>query len=208
MDGGGTTLEKLKVIIEAYTKPYQEEMEKVQKQTGRVMSAVEQQTARISRSWKRVGAAITSVISVAAIVAFGKSCLELGSNLQEVQNVVDVTFGSMSGRVDEFAKNAANAFGLSETMAKEYMGTYGAMAKSFGIVGQAGYDMSAAITGLTGDVASFYNLSQDEAYTKLKSIFTGETESLKDLGVVMTQTALDQYALNEGFGKTTAKMTE
>ena len=208
MDGGGTTLEKLKVIIEAYTKPYQEEMEKVQKQTGRVMSAVEQQTARISRSWKRVGAAITSVISVAAIVAFGKSCLELGSNLQEVQNVVDVTFGSMSGRVDEFAKNAANAFGLSETMAKKYMGTYGAMAKSFGIVGQAGYDMSAAITGLTGDVASFYNLSQDEAYTKLKSIFTGETESLKDLGVVMTQTALDQYALNEGFGKTTAKMTE
>lgn len=208
MDGGGTTLEKLKVIIEAYTKPYQEEMERVQKQTGRVMSAVEQQTAQISRSWKRVGAAITSVISVAAIVAFGKSCLELGSNLQEVQNVVDVTFGSMSGRVDEFAKNAANAFGLSETMAKKYMGTYGAMAKSFGIVGQAGYDMSAAITGLTGDVASFYNLSQDEAYTKLKSIFTGETESLKDLGVVMTQTALDQYALNEGFGKTTAKMTE
>ncbi len=88
------------------------------------------------------------------------------------------------------------------------MGTYGAMAKSFGITGQAGYEMSAAITGLTGDVASFYNLRQDEAYTKLKSIFTGETESLKDLGVVMTQTALDQYALNEGLGKTTAKMTE
>lgn len=68
--------------------------------------------------------------------------------------------------------------------------------------------MSAAITGLTGDVASFYNLSTDEAYTKLKSIFTGETEPLKELGVVMTQTALDQYALNEGLGKTTRTMTE
>lgn len=62
--------------------------------------------------------------------------------------------------------------------------------------------------GITGDVASFYNLSTDEAYTKLKSIWTGETETLKDLGVVMTQTNLDQYALNNGFGKTTAKMTE
>lgn len=207
-DGSGITLEKLKVIIEAYTKPYQEQMEKVQAKTAQVTNRIERQTARIANSWKRVGAILASVLSIAAIVAFGKSCIELGSNLTEVQNVVDVTFGSMSGRVNEFAKDAAKSFGLSETMAKKYMGTYGAMAKSFGITGKAGYDMSAAITGLTGDVASFYNLSQDEAYTKLKSIFTGETESLKDLGVVMTQTALDQYALNNGFGKTTAKMTE
>lgn len=207
-DGSGITLEKLKVIIEAYTKPYQEQMEKVQAKTAQVTNRIERQTARIANSWKRVGSILASVLSIAAIVAFGKSCIELGSNLTEVQNVVDVTFGSMSGRVDAFAKDAAKAFGLSETMAKKYMGTYGAMAKSFGITGKAGYDMSAAITGLTGDVASFYNLSQDEAYTKLKSIFTGETESLKDLGVVMTQTALDQYAMNNGFGKTTAKMTE
>lgn len=183
-------------------------MEKVQAKTAQVTNRIERQTARIANSWKRVGAILASVLSIAAIVAFGKSCIELGSNLTEVQNVVDVTFGSMSGRVDAFAKDAAKAFGLSETMTKKYMGTYGAMAKSFGITGKAGYDMSAAITGLTGDVASFYNLSQDEAYTKLKSIFTGETESLKDLGVVMTQTALDQYAMNNGFGKTTAKMTE
>lgn len=207
-DGSGITLEKLKVIIEAYTKPYREQMEKVRAQTSQVADRVERQTARISQSWKKVGAVVASVLSIGAIVAFGKSCIDLGSNLAEVQNVVDVTFGSMSGRVNAFAKDAAKSFGLSETMAKKYMGTYGAMAKSFGIAGNAGYEMSAAITGLTGDVASFYNLSQDEAYTKLKSIFTGETESLKDLGVVMTQTALDQYALNEGLGKTTNKMTE
>lgn len=207
-DGSGITLEKLKVIIEAYTKPYREQMEKVRAQTSQVADRIERQTARISQSWKKVGAVVASVLSIGAIVAFGKSCIDLGSNLAEVQNVVDVTFGSMSGRVDAFAKDAAKSFGLSETMAKKYMGTYGAMAKSFGIAGNAGYEMSAAITGLTGDVASFYNLSQDEAYTKLKSIFTGETESLKDLGVVMTQTALDQYALNEGLGKTTNKMTE
>lgn len=207
-DGSGITLEKLKVIIEAYTKPYREQMEKVQAKTAQVTNRIERQTARIANAWKKVGTIVASVLSIAAIAAFGKSCIELGSNLTEVQNVVDVTFGSMSGRVNEFAKDAAKSFGLSETMAKKYMGTYGAMAKSFGITGKAGYDMSAAITGLTGDVASFYNLSQDEAYTKLKSIFTGETESLKDLGVVMTQTALDQYALNEGLGKTTNKMTE
>ena len=71
-----------------------------------------------------------------------------------------------------------------------------AMAKAFGFGEKAAYDMSTALTGLAGDVASFYNISQDEAYTKLKSVFTGETESLKDLGIVMTQAALDSYALS------------
>lgn len=204
----GMTLEKLQVIIEAYTKPYRDEIEKVKKQTSSATSHVERQTAKIRNSFSKVGKTVASVLSVVAVTAFAKSCIDLGSDLQEVQNVVDVTFGSMSRKVDSFAKNSIKQFGLSELAAKKYMGTYGAMAKSFGITGEAGYRMSASITGLTGDVASFYNLTTDEAYTKLKSIFTGETESLKELGVVMTQTALDQYALNNGFGKTTAKMTE
>lgn len=206
--GEGMTLEKLQVIIEAQTKPYRDEVEKLKRQTTSAASHVERQTAKMKKSFGGLGKVVASVLGVGAIVAFAKSCIDLGSDLAEVQNVVDVSFGKMSGAVDAFAKNAITQFGLSELTAKKYMGTYGAMAKAFGVTGEAGYQMSAAITGLTGDVASFYNLSTDEAYTKLKSIFTGETESLKDLGVVMTQTALDQYALNNGFGKTTAKMTE
>lgn len=205
---GDTTLEHLQVIIEAYTRPYRDELERVRRQTTSTANHVDRQTAKIKNSFKKIAGVVAAALSVTAITKFAKSCIDLGSDLAEVQNVVDVTFGAMSSSVDAFAKEAIAQFGLSETMAKKYMGTYGAMAKAFGISGQAGLEMSEAITGLTGDVASFYNITQDEAYTKLKSIFTGETESLKDLGVVMTQTALDQYALNNGFGKTTAKMTE
>ncbi len=204
----GMTLERLQVIIEAYTQPYREEMDRVRRQTTNTAAHVDRQTSKMSSSFKKIAGVVAAALSITAIAAFGKSCIQLGSDLAEVQNVVDVTFGSMSKQVNAFSKNAIAQFGLSELTAKKYMGTYGAMAKSFGIAGEAGYQMSAAITGLTGDVASFYNLSTDEAYTKLKSIFTGETESLKELGVVMTQTALDQYALNNGLGKTTAKMTE
>lgn len=204
----GITLEKLQVIIDAYTKPYRDELEKVKQKTDSATRHVEKQTGRIRNAFKQVGRSVMAALGIGAIITFGKSCIDLGSDLQEVQNVIDVTFGSMSESVDAFAKNAIAQFGLSETMAKRYMGTYGAMAKAFGYTTQQAYSLSASITGLTGDVASFYNITQDEAYTKLKSIFTGETESLKDLGVVMTQTALDQYALNNGFGKTTASMTE
>lgn len=166
------------------------------------------QMSGITSLAKKAGAALAGAFAVKKVVDFGKQCLELGSDLQEVQNVVDVTFPSMTAQVDKFAKSAAQSFGLSETMAKQYTGTFGAMAKAFGFSESAAYEMGTTLTGLAGDVASFYNLSQDEAYTKLKSVFTGETETLKDLGVVMTQAALDQYALANGYGKTTAAMTE
>ena len=159
----------------------------------------QQQMNGITKLAKKAGVALVAVFGTKKLIDFGKQCLELGSDLAEVQNVVDVTFPHMTVKVDEFAKSAAQSFGLSETMAKQYTGTFGAMAKAFGFTEQQAYDMGSTLTGLAGDVASFYNLSQDEAYTKLKSVFTGETESLKDLGVVMTQTALDSYALANGF---------
>lgn len=168
----------------------------------------ENQMAGITGMAKKAGAVLAAAFGVKKLVDFGKQCLELGSDLAEVQNVVDVTFPKMTAQVDEFAKSAAQSFGLSETMAKQYTGTFGAMAKAFGFTEKQAYDMGSTLTGLAGDVASFYNISQDEAYTKLKSVFTGETESLKDLGVVMTQTALDSYAMANGFGKTTSAMSE
>nr|DAN10971.1 MAG TPA: minor tail protein [Caudoviricetes sp.] len=172
------------------------------------VSAIKQSFNGLGSAVKRIGLLIGGAFAVGKLVQFGKECVELGSDLAEVQNVVDVTFTSMSDKVNEFAKNAMTSAGLSETMAKRYVGTFGAMSKSFGFSEAQAYDMSTALTQLTGDVASFYNISQDLAYIKLKSVFTGETETLKDLGVVMTQSALDQYALANGYGKTTSEMTE
>lgn len=168
----------------------------------------EKQMTGIRGLAKKAGAALAGAFAIKKLVDFSKSCIELGSDLSEVQNVVDVTFPHMNQQINQFAQNAAKQFGLSETMTKRFTGTFGAMAKAFGFGEKAAYDMSTTLTGLAGDVASFRNIGQDEAYTKLKSVFTGETESLKDLGIVMTQTALDAYALQNGFGKTTAKMSE
>ena len=172
------------------------------------VSAIKQSFNSLGSAVKKIGLLIGGAFAVGKLVQFGKECVELGSDLTEVQNVVDVTFTTMSDKVNEFAKNAMTSAGLSETMAKRYVGTFGAMSKSFGFSEAQAYDMSTALTQLTGDVASFYNISQDLAYIKLKSVFTGETETLKDLGVVMTQSALDQYALANGYGKTTSEMTE
>lgn len=168
----------------------------------------DRQMRGITNIASKAGKVLAGAFAIKKITEFTSACLDLGSDLAEVQNVVDVTFSKMNEQVNNFAQNAVFQFGLSETMAKKYTGTFGAMAKAFGFAENEAYAMSTTLTGLAGDVASFYNITQDEAYTKLKSVFTGETESLKDLGVVMTQTALDQYALANGYGKTTSAMTE
>lgn len=196
-----STIGELNVRITADSSNYTRQLSNVQNQTNRVMGNV----SNIMNSVKKT---VATALATTVIFKFGKSCIQLGSDLAEVQNVVDTTFTSMSNSVNKFAKSAISDFGLSETVAKKYTGTLGAMARSFGFTEQEAYNMSTTLTGLAGDVASFYNMTSDEAYTKLKSVFTGETETLKELGVVMTQNALDQYALANGYGITTAKMSE
>lgn len=172
------------------------------------LSGIKKQAGGLTDSFGKLGKAAAAAFSIAAITKFAKECIDLGSDLAEVQNVVDVTFGSMSEKVNEFAKNAMTSFGMSEAVAKKYMGQLGAMSKAFGNTEEMAYEQAAALTGLAGDVASFYNMSTDEAFTKLKAVYTGETEGLKALGVVMTQTALDSFAMEKGFGKTTKEMSE
>lgn len=139
---------------------------------------------------------------------FGKASIEVASDLREVQNVVDVTFGSMSNQVNEFASNATKQFGLSELSAKKFTSTMGAMLKSSGLTGQAVTDMSIEVAKLTADMASFYNLSGDEAFTKIRSGLSGETEPLKQLGINMSVANMEAYAMSKGISKAWREMTQ
>ncbi len=176
--------------------------------TKQLNEVAKKSQSNISKIFKPLGKLISNSFSVESIINFTKSCIALGSGLNEAQNLVNASFKTMSGSVNEFASTAIDEFGLSEKVAKSYMGTIGAMNNAFGFTEKQSLDMAKSITGLTGDVASLYNLQSDEVFSKMQGIWTGQTDSLKSLGVVMTQTALDEYALNQGLGKTTAKMTE
>lgn len=194
----GETLEKLQVVIEAYTKPVQDELNKLKSSVKSTTSSVDKQTNKISQSFKKIGKIIAAVLSITAIISFGKSCIDLGSDLAEVQNVVDVTFGSMSEQINDFAKSAITQFGLSELAAKQYSSTMGAMLKSMGFASDEVLVMSERLTGLAGDMASFYNLSSDEAFEKIRAGISGETEPLKQLGINMSVANLEAYALSQG----------
>lgn len=204
----GMTLERLQVIIEAQTKAYYEELNKVQQQTQKTTNVVQQQTEKIKSALGKIGKVVAVAFSVTALLSFGKSCIELGSDLAEVQNVVDVTFGSMSESVNKFARDALEQFGLSETSAKKYTSTLGAMLKSMGFTTSAAADMSMEMTGLAADMASFYNLDTDAAFEKIRSGISGETEPLKQLGINLSVANLEAYALSQGMTTAYSAMSQ
>lgn len=166
------------------------------------------QTNGLTSAVKRLGSVIASAFAVRAMVQFGRECVALGSNVAEVQNVVDVAFGDMSYKIEEFAQTSIQSFGMSQLAAKKTASTYMAMARGMGIGGEEASNMAISLAGLSGDVASFFNISQELADLKLKSIFTGETETLKDLGVVMTQANLKAYALSKGISRDISAMSQ
>lgn len=141
-------------------------------------------------------------------VDFAKEGIELASDLTEVQNVVDVTFGGSSGTINNWAKQAATSFGMSELAAKEYTGTLGAMLKSQGITSDSVVQLSTDLVGLAGDMASFYNLDIETAFSKIRSGMSGEIEPLKQLGINMSVANMEAYALAEGIEKPWKKMSQ
>ena len=139
---------------------------------------------------------------------FGSQAIQTASDLEEVQNVVNVSFGSMANEVEAFAKTAIWSFGMSELTAKQTASTFMAMANGMGLAMKDGKNMSLQLTALAGDMASFYNVRQDVAQTALNSIFTGEIESLKKFGVVMTEANLSAFALSRGITKSYSAMSQ
>lgn len=142
------------------------------------------------------------------MVGMASQSIKLASDLQEVQNVVDTTFGESAVQINDWSKQALKAFGLSELQAKQFSGTMGAMLKSSGVNQGDMVKMSENLTALAGDFASFYNLDHEEAFTKIRAGISGETEPLKQIGINMSVANLEAFALSKGIKTSYEKMDQ
>ena len=202
------TLEELKVIISAETGKFKNALKEATSEARTSAGSIENSSNRINKAMSSIKSIVLKASAGFGLYKLSKEAIEVASNITEVQNVVDTAFGSMSWKAEEFAKNSIKQFGMSELSAKKTASTYMAMAKGMGLGDEVASDMAISLAGLSGDVASFYNISQELADIKLKSVFTGETETLKDLGIVMTQTNLQAYALSQGISTNISDMSQ
>ena len=162
------------------------------------LDQLEDHTNKSTDAFSQLAKAIGLVMIARKALDTIKTGIDYASDLAEVQNVVDVTFGSATEAINSWSKECLAAYGMNEVSAKRYAGTIGAMLKSSGLAGDAIVDMSKDMVGLAGDMASFYNLDLETAFEKIRSGISGETEPLKQLGINMSVANLEAYALSQG----------
>lgn len=163
--------------------------------------------AKIQKTFKSLKYMSAGILGGFGLVKFGKAAIDAASDLAEVQNIVDVAFGDMEYKIEAFSKTCIDSFGVSEVAAKQTAGSFMAMGKASGIAEEQASDMAVKLTALSGDMASFYNISQDYARVALSAVYTGETETLKRYGIILTEANLQQYAATKGITKKVKAMS-
>lgn len=174
------------------------------KLTGNLTKSFSKSTSGINKALK----ALTFTAITAGLGKFAKSAIQASSDLQEWNNVVQVTFGEASDSVEAFANQAVKQFGLSNKLTKQLAGTFMAMSNGLGIATDAGAKMSIQLTGLSADMASFFNTTADKTANALTGIFTGQSRALKQYGIVLSEANLEAFRLARGIKTSYSAMSE
>lgn len=193
-------------LVDRFTSPLQSAAQQVRHQTN-MMSRNAKQIQNVGKAISNVGSSMSAKLTV-PIVTAGAASFKMASDMNESMSKTEVAFKKNASQIQNWSKTTLEQYGISQGAALEYASKYGDMATGMGMTTKQAAKLSKNITGLVGDLASFKNISQEQADVALTSIFTGETESLKQLGIVMTQTNLLEYAKRQGIKKDIKDMTQ
>jgi hypothetical protein len=171
------------------------------------LSSAEKKLAGFSAKMKDIGQSL-SLRLTAPLALAGGAAIKLASDFEESLNKVNVAFKDSSKEVQAFAKTSLKSFGIAEGTALDMSAQFGDMATSMGLSTSQAAKLSTSMVGLAGDLSSFKNMNIEEVTTALSGVFTGETESLKRLGTVMTEDNLKTFALANGVKKLYSEMTQ
>lgn len=163
--------------------------------------------SKVGDNIAKAGSTMTKAISL-PIAGAGIACFKLASDASETANKIEVVFGKNAKAMNEWANTAIDKMGMASSTALEMASVYGDMANGMGLSDKQSKNMAQSLTQLAADLSSFKNVSTDISNTALKGIFTGEGESLKQLGIIMTDTTLSQYALDKGYKTAWKDMTQ
>tara|TARA_Y100001963_G_scaffold35493_2_gene49488 strand:- start:2951 stop:4972 length:2022 start_codon:yes stop_codon:yes gene_type:complete len=163
------------------------------------------------RSFGSQVSAIGSTLSTRLTLPLGLAAagaIKFASDTEESLNKVRVAFKDSSKSVEDFANTSLEKFGIAKSSALDMASLFGDMATSMGINTKEAAGLSTSLVGLAGDLASFKNVNIEEVQTALAGVFTGETESLKRMGIVMTEANLQIFAMEKGLKKKVKEMTQ
>ncbi len=201
------TLEELQIKFSAETGALKSQLSGVQKQlTGLEKSADKSKTALAGMM--KGGLAVAGALAARKLVQFGKDSLDMANDVVESEELFSVSMGKMEASARAWSDSLSASLGLNAYDLRKNVGMLNVMFNSMGLGEQEAYDMSTSMVQLANDMASFYNLDTEEAFTKLRAGITGETEPLKRLGILVDEQTVAQYALKSGISKTGKELTQ
>lgn len=165
---------------------------------------------KMSLSFGNLLRTILPFVGLRGVFGWLKESVDLGSSIVEIQNVIDTAFGSLKKGYDSIAdhiynwsKTTMDAFGVSEIAALRYAGRLQSIFNSSGFdaserMRNSASQMTTDLIERAGDIASFYDISVDEAMTKITSGLAGMARPLRSLGINLSVANLQQYALSQG----------
>ena len=173
----------------------------------KAMKKASRDIKKFGTNMKNIGQDLTRNITL-PVVALGGASVKLASDFNESLNKVQVSFGDSSKSVEDFADTTLKSFGIARGSALEMAALFGDMGTSLGMSQQEAANMATSLVGLAGDLASFKNVQIEVAQTALAGIFTGETESLKKLGIMTTEATLKNNEYFLSLGKSFSELTQ
>ena len=198
------TVDELQVLITANTKALQKEIDKTNSTIASLKKSADKTQNGIMSAFKKLKTGIVA-LGIGKVI---KDSIQLGMDAIESDNLFEVSFGNMADSVRDWSEEVGNALGLNATEMRKSAGTIYNMTTSMGLAEDNALKMSKGLTLLANDMASFYNLSTEEAFTKLNAGITGETEPLKRLGILVDENTIKQVAYQQGIAQTGSELTQ
>lgn len=183
-------------------------MDKAQKELESLKSKTEKAGSSISSTFKKIGTIVAGALAVDKIIGFGKECVSLGANVEEMENKFNVVFKQTSASMDKWANDFARAIGRNKTEIKTGVSNLGDLLIGFGMTEQASADLSQKVIALSYDLASFNNVQDTDAIDRMTKGILGEHEGLKALGIVINEATIKTKMLEMGINGQFASLDE
>lgn len=198
------TVDELQVLITANTTALQKEIAKTNSTISGLKKSADKAQSGVTSAFSKLKQGIVA-LGIGKVIA---DSISLGMDAIESDNLFEVSMGNMADSVREWSEEVGHALGLNATEMRKNVGTIYNMTTSMGLAGDNALKMSKGVTLLANDMASFYNLSTEEAFNKINAGLTGETEPLKRLGILVDENTIKQVAYQQGIAETGTELTQ
>lgn len=200
-------VKQLKVVYEADSTAAIASTRRLSSEIDKAQAAAASKTSAIASAFKNMGTAMSIGVTL-PVIAAGKSMIDSAMRATETVNLYEVSVGKMKDSTDRWVSGMHRAYGINKYGAMQAVGTFDVMLHSMGLAEDQAASMAEKLSEVGYDMASFYNLTNEDAFEKLMSGISGETEPLKRLGIIINETQAKNYALTQGWVKHGQELSE